>query len=438
MPIKTYFSQKHTIFMHLSAYVIGAILPLGLLGKAGSVIPIMIACLFMIIIGLYKGYVKDFFYDHKKICCALFLIIVFLAIHSLIISDAPLHSLLIWLRTSLLVVCFIVIWQVSQQDSCFLPNIKQSFLWISIVIVPCYVFYFIYIKLFHSHYFALSIMHNKTSASLSVFMMLFYIYYWYTHSSKNLKIHLLYGFLCCGMLIIQSSLFFMPAISKASLVGYACSIISILIFYALSKTAYKNHAKYIIILCFMGLAMGCFYYVSHLYSLNLENLWQKSCSLYASNHEQFTCLLQAIKKTHAIIWLDTHRTLIWSHVLEYIAHYSFLGVGLDRSNHMASPILPEYVFYLPAHPHNWLLELILDAGFMGALLVCIPLSMVLYRLGIKVIESFHPTSVLLWAGLLYYTISSLANYSLWSYWWMGSAVVALAIMASYESSYKRL
>ena len=131
--------------------------------------------------------------------------------------------------------------------------------------------------------------------------------------------------------------------------------------------------------------------------------------------------------------VDAHRQFIWGFSLEKFKERPFLGYGPDTSNflegsqkkigHPQTGTMP----FIPSHPHNFLIELLLDVGIIGAL------SFILFifflNLEIYKISTNYQKYFLLFFNA-YFWGASFVNFSFWLGWWQGSYFFILSIMAT--------
>jgi O-antigen ligase len=131
------------------------------------------------------------------------------------------------------------------------------------------------------------------------------------------------------------------------------------------------------------------------------------------------------------LWLvDAHRQQIWGFSLDAALDAPWFGHGLDMSNRVpnADAIITWFnQAFVPAHPHNWLIEVLVDAGFVG-------LSAILGALGVLIAQWFaiaRNDRLLGAAGLgltAAFFASSLLNFSFWLTWWQTVFLVLSAIL----------
>lgn len=137
------------------------------------------------------------------------------------------------------------------------------------------------------------------------------------------------------------------------------------------------------------------------------------------------------------LWLvDAHRQQIWGFALDAALDAPWFGHGLDQSNHVpgAEVIITQFnQAFIPAHPHNWLIEVLIDSGFVG-------LAAILGALGLLIARWFsiaRRDRLLGAAGLgltaAFFT-SALLNFSFWLSWWQTVFLVLSAILLSAASA----
>lgn len=139
------------------------------------------------------------------------------------------------------------------------------------------------------------------------------------------------------------------------------------------------------------------------------------------------------------VWLvDLHRQLIWKFSFDLIEYSPWVGFGLNASNYhpMAEMSLLDYmaqkgtplvnfldVQALPSHPHNWIVEMMLDGGIIGA----IPFVIMVCWIFIKSLRVYLSTASFAMLGFIavnaVYWGTGLFNFSYWSMWWQVSYFV---------------
>ena len=135
--------------------------------------------------------------------------------------------------------------------------------------------------------------------------------------------------------------------------------------------------------------------------------------------------------------VDAHRQYIWSFSLKKISEKPLLGYGPDTSNFIEGSqeiIGSKYTGtmpYIPSHPHNFLLEIILDTGIIG--LVGFIIFIFYYNFQIFR-KSDDNGKFLLILFFFYFWGSSLVNFSFWLGWWQVSYFFITALISSINLS----
>ncbi len=135
------------------------------------------------------------------------------------------------------------------------------------------------------------------------------------------------------------------------------------------------------------------------------------------------------------LWLPTslvdwHRQTIWKYVWHQGTDHRWFGTGanaIDKLPSSKKTIGESNNHYVPLHPHNWLVEVVVETGFVGAAAVILGVLIFIYRRA----REFHATGdvailtmLSLWA--IYWT-AGLFNFSFWSAWWQICFLVSTGI-----------
>ena len=132
--------------------------------------------------------------------------------------------------------------------------------------------------------------------------------------------------------------------------------------------------------------------------------------------------------------IDAHRQFIWGFSIKKFYHKPFFGYGQDTSNFIKGGqkvIGSEFtgdMTFIPSHPHNFFIELLLDIGLVGLVLFLILILLVnikIWRLNNSISLKFF----LIFFNA-YFWGSSLVNFSFWLGWWQGSYYLLLSLIAS--------
>ena len=131
--------------------------------------------------------------------------------------------------------------------------------------------------------------------------------------------------------------------------------------------------------------------------------------------------------------VDVHRQYIWSFSIKKISEKPLLGYGPDTSNFIEGSqeiIGSKYTGtmpYIPSHPHNFILEIILDTGLIGL----VGFIFFIFYYNFKIFrKSDDKGKFLLILFFFYFWGSSLVNFSFWMGWWQGSYYLLISLLAS--------
>ena len=131
--------------------------------------------------------------------------------------------------------------------------------------------------------------------------------------------------------------------------------------------------------------------------------------------------------------IDAHRQYIWSFSIKEFKKNWLIGIGPDTANFIEGSqktiglLNAEDMPFIPSHPHNFIIELLLETGVLGTfsfILFIFWINFKLYK------RAFFRERVLLVFTNFYFWSASLVNFSFWLGWWQGSYYFILAIIAS--------
>ena len=131
--------------------------------------------------------------------------------------------------------------------------------------------------------------------------------------------------------------------------------------------------------------------------------------------------------------VDAHRQYIWSFSIKKISEKPLLGYGPDTSNFIegSQEIIGSKFTgtmpYIPSHPHNFLLEIILDTGLIGL----VGFIFFIFYYNFKIFrKSDDNGKFLLILFFFYFWGSSLVNFSFWLGWWQVSYFYITSLISS--------
>lgn len=137
---------------------------------------------------------------------------------------------------------------------------------------------------------------------------------------------------------------------------------------------------------------------------------------------------EADRQSGSLPVLDFHREAIWGFVYHKALEHPVLGYGIntiDRVPGAKDEVLDLNQEYVPAHPHNWMLEIFSETGAPGLLLVLAAIGICTAGLACR---TFGPDAGTAWTAIAVmgaFWVSALANFSIWAAWWQ---VVFLTVM----------
>lgn len=133
---------------------------------------------------------------------------------------------------------------------------------------------------------------------------------------------------------------------------------------------------------------------------------------------------------------DWHRQVIWGFTFDIGMKNPWFGVGPNTINLLpgASDIIPGMnQEYVPSHPHNWVLEIFSETGFVGITSSISLVSLFAWILFQRA-KKGDSSAVAIIALLASFLCSSLGNFSIWSIWWLSvfGLLLCLALATNNE------
>jgi O-antigen ligase len=135
--------------------------------------------------------------------------------------------------------------------------------------------------------------------------------------------------------------------------------------------------------------------------------------------------------------IDTHRQYIWGFSLNKFFDKPLLGYGPDTSNFIdgSQEIIGSKntgtMPYIPSHPHNFIIEILLDTGLIGLLSFAIFNLIYFFR----IFNNLNSKGkYLLVCFMFYFWGASLVNFSYWNGWWQTSFFFLISIISSFSLS----
>jgi len=131
-----------------------------------------------------------------------------------------------------------------------------------------------------------------------------------------------------------------------------------------------------------------------------------------------------------LVLVDAHRQQIWGFALNAVPDAPWFGHGLRTSNLLPGAhvkIVQFHQEFVPSHTHDWLIEVLVDTGFVGLAGLLLALGALVWRwLTVARVDRLRAAAGL---GLMAaFLSSSLLNFSFWSAWWQTEFLVLSAIL----------
>ena len=132
-------------------------------------------------------------------------------------------------------------------------------------------------------------------------------------------------------------------------------------------------------------------------------------------------------------WMvDSHRQAIWAFSMHYFPGAPWLGHGIDTINWLpgAQSVVPgSTVEYVPSHPHNFVVEVLVETGALGFAAMAAALILLAAGLIRAARRDGAPGATLLALSAAFWCVN-LISYSFWSYWWQAAYVILVALVAA--------
>ena len=141
--------------------------------------------------------------------------------------------------------------------------------------------------------------------------------------------------------------------------------------------------------------------------------------------------------TYLPTWLvDPHRQMIWQFTFEHAMQAPWFGHGIDTINMLPGAdinIRGMGQSYIPSHPHNWVMEILAETGWVGLIVFVFTLLTLAVRLVRATLANRSPAANLTLLALStgFWTSASF-NFSIWSTWWLLTYFVLFAMVAAWR------
>ena len=146
-------------------------------------------------------------------------------------------------------------------------------------------------------------------------------------------------------------------------------------------------------------------------------------------HKEFVTIEQSHRLPISLEQTWIHRLGMWTFASGVIAEHPILGVGLRGSRYLGKGQVVEgtELPVMSLHPHNAALEVWLELGAVGVLLVigiCLGVARLLWRL-----RHERLLIAMSCASIATFTLISLLSFGLWQLWWQGTIWVTAFIVS---------
>ena len=221
----------------------------------------------------------------------------------------------------------------------------------------------------------------------------------------------------------KSKLFLIPLVclipslylsdSSAPILGFLIGIFSVIFFKVIAKIKLTKIKVFILSIIFISI-VGSFV-------KELPNKFDQN----SIDNQNFTI---------PISLLDAHRQFIWGFSLSKFIEKPFFGFGPDTSNFIEEgqkQIGSKFtgtMNFIPSHPHNFFIELLLETGLAGTLSFLMFIIILNYKI-LKRANSYQKSFLIFFNG--YFWGASLVNFSYWQAWWQCSYFLILSFITAH-------
>ena len=221
----------------------------------------------------------------------------------------------------------------------------------------------------------------------------------------------------------KSKLFLIPLVclipslylsdSSAPILGFLIGIFALIFFKVIAKIKLTKIKVFILSIIFISI-VGSFV-------KELPNKFDQN----SIDNQNFTI---------PISLLDAHRQFIWGFSLSKFIEKPFFGFGPDTSNFIEEgqkQIGSKFtgtMKFIPSHPHNFFIELLLETGLAGTLSFLMFIIILNYKI-LKRANSYQKSFLIFFNG--YFWGASLVNFSYWQAWWQCSYFLILSFITAH-------
>ena len=205
--------------------------------------------------------------------------------------------------------------------------------------------------------------------------------------------------------------------SSASILGILIGIFLCFIFFFYKKLQVSYKLKYFLLTVSFCISI----ILSFLFYKNLPNKFDQN----SITNFEFKIPTNLI---------DHHRQFVWGFSIQKFIIKPLFGYGQDSSNFIDGSqvdIGSKYtgdMNFIPSHPHNFLIEILLETGIFGTISFILLIYIINARVW-KLHQSLKFKLHLIFLNSCFWG-SSLVNFSFWLGWWQASYFLLLSLIAS--------
>jgi len=130
-------------------------------------------------------------------------------------------------------------------------------------------------------------------------------------------------------------------------------------------------------------------------------------------------------------WLiDYQRQLIWGRAVDFGLGSPWFGNGINAINLLPgadAPMPGNSLHIIPAHPHNWLVEVFAETGAVGAIALVVFVATIFFKISCNYLRSRDDAMLAALLVNVGYWSSGPLNVSFWSAWWQVSFLLLTAL-----------
>jgi O-antigen ligase len=218
-------------------------------------------------------------------------------------------------------------------------------------------------------------------------------------------------------------------------ISYICVALAVVVIWATG-----NRASLAGLMC-MWLTVALLYTLRHQKSwIKLVVLSSITLSIIAIVLFHWNTRIYNLETSYLPEWLvDPHRQQIWRFAFERFLESPLVGNGMDQLNNIPGAHdpafgLPKNAALVPSHPHNWLLEVLSEAGLVGLLPMIGVICMIFWQKALAYVQKGDVQALALCAVLSGFWSSALFNFSIWAAWWLLTLFTVYAIISIFRET----